>query len=329
MNFVNKGDFIELFTKFKQRGIKFFLSKFTLNSKKRTQSTFGAQKVEGANWWIIPEVKQRENIRISGNKDKTFDEYLVEYYLKEGKNLKLLSVGCGVGNREIRFAESGIFEEVIGIDLSFDLIEEAQKKVLNKKLKNIWFKQADFYKYHLESNYFDIILFHSSLHHFKQIDQIAKRISEALKTNGLLILNEYIGKNRLQFSKDRLSEMNKLLKTIPKEYKSRHLTGFTKKRIYSPGLIRMIVSDPSEAVESETIQPVIHNHFDIIEEKKIGGDLLMMVLKDIAYHFVDPDDKTSKDVLYKLFEEEDRYLKNTKYADFIFGVYRKKMMFKT
>jgi hypothetical protein len=153
---------------------------------------------------------------------------------------------------------------------------------------------------------------------------IAQRISKALKPNGYLVLNEYVGKNRLQFSKEQVRKMNRLLAVIPDQYRTRYLTNQLKKKVYAPGLLRMIISDPSEAVESETIRPNIHNYFSVLEERKIGGDLLMMVLKDISHHFVGEIDSSRKQVLEQLFQEEDRYLKETENADFIFGVYQKK-----
>ena len=85
----------------------------------------------------------------------------------------------------------------------------------------------------------------------------------------------------------------------------------------------MLISDPSEAVESESIIPVIHSWFEVLEEKRIGGDLLMMVLKDIAHHFIS-EDTEAKPVLERLFEEEDKYLMHAATPNFIFGVYRKK-----
>jgi ubiquinone/menaquinone biosynthesis C-methylase UbiE len=324
MNLINKGDFLELLTKGKQRGTSYFISKITLNEKKRTKSTFSLPDIESSNWWIIPEMKQRENEKISGSVDKTFDRHLTENYCQGKKNLKLLSVACGVGNREIRLAESGHFNEVLGIDLSPDFINDANKKVAEKKLQNISFKQADFYSFPLEADYYDVILFHSALHHFKNIEQVAQRVIVAIKDDGLLVLNEYVGKNRLQFTSRQLSLMNKLLTHIPENYRRRYLTNVIKKKVYAPGLLRMVVSDPSEAVESETIMPVIHKYFKTVEEKKTGGDLLMMVLKDISHHFVNSDDQKGKQILKKLFEEEDQYLLDTEDADFIFGVYQKK-----
>ena len=324
MNLINKGDFLELLTKGKQRGPGYFISKMTLNEKERTKSTFSLPDIESSNWWIIPEMRQRENKKISGNPQKSFDWHLTENYCQGKKNLKLLSVACGVGNREIRLAESGHFDEVLGIDLSHDFINAANKTLAEKKLPNIRFEQADFYSFPLEANYYDIIFFHSALHHFKNIEQVAQRVIVALKDDGLLVLNEYVGRNRLQYTSQQLAAMDRLLAFIPENYRKRHLTNIVKKKVYAPGLLRMIVSDPSEAVESETIMPVIHEYFKVVEEKKTGGDLLMMVLKDISHHFVNNNDREAKQILQKLFAEEDQYLLDTENADFIFGVYQKK-----
>jgi 2-polyprenyl-3-methyl-5-hydroxy-6-metoxy-1,4-benzoquinol methylase len=324
MNLINKGDFLEAYTKVKQRGLKYFFKKLNFNSKKRTQSTFNPLGADGSNWWIIPEVRQRENEKLTGDSQKTFDIYLSEIYFQEKTELKLLSVACGVGNREIKLAESKHFCEVLGIDLSRESIQEANRKVGEKGLSNIQFEQADFYSFDLKEEYYDVIVFYSALHHFKNIESVAARISKALKNDGIVVLCEYVGKNRLQFSKDQVAEMNKLLNIIPKQYKTRYLTGYIKKAVYAPGLLRMIVSDPSEAVESESIIPVIHSRFEVLEEKNIGGDLLMMVLKDIAHHFISEDAK-AKSVLERLFEEEDKYLNGSANPDFIFGVYRKRV----
>ena len=122
MNLINQGDFLEAFTKVRQRGLNYFLRKMNLNSRKRTQSTFNPVEADGSNWWIIPEVIQRENEKLTGDSQKTFDIYLSEIYFQEKTGLKLLSVACGVGDREIRLAEDKHFSEVLGIDLSRELI---------------------------------------------------------------------------------------------------------------------------------------------------------------------------------------------------------------
>ena len=60
-----------------------------------------------------------------------------------------------------------------------------------------------------------------------------------------------------------------------------------------------------------------------MEEKKIGGDILHFVLKDIAHNFL----STSPEAvitLQRLFKTEDDYIASKKYSDFMFGIYQKK-----
>lgn len=45
----------------------------------------------------------------------------------------------------------------------------------------------------------------------------------------------------------------------------------------------MFVAEPLEYVESSQILPSIRNHFKILEEKPIRGNILMDVFKNIAH----------------------------------------------
>jgi len=54
MRYITQDDFIETFSKLKQRGLGFLLSKFSLNESKRTISAFNEWDIEGSNWWMIP-----------------------------------------------------------------------------------------------------------------------------------------------------------------------------------------------------------------------------------------------------------------------------------
>ncbi len=84
----------------------------------------------------------------------------------------------------------------------------------------------------------------------------------------------------------------------------------------------MIISDPSECVDSESILPTIYKHFNVIIEKPFGGNILMSTLKDISHHFIDTTIEKEA-ILNKIFEFEDNYLLEHK-SDFVFGVYELK-----
>ena len=84
----------------------------------------------------------------------------------------------------------------------------------------------------------------------------------------------------------------------------------------------MSVIDPSEAADSESIIPSIHKNFRIIEEKMLGWDITYLLFKDIAHNFM-KDDEETKQLLTKIFQMEDEYIKITGRSDAVFGIYQK------
>lgn len=242
----------------------------------------------------------------------------------EGKtNLKLLSLGSGVCSHELKFASYANFEEIVCVDFAQNRLNEAKEIAIKNNLNNIHFVCSDINTY-IENkiNCFDIVLFHSSLHHFKNVHfLIQNQIFAMLKKNGKLIINEYVGKNRLQYSSEQLTAINLALDLIPAKHKKIYGTNVAKKKFHGLGLLRVILADPSECIESENILDAIHSSFKTIIEKSYGGNILAGLLKNIAHNFLTLDDE-KEDILNNLFTFEDNYLK-TNPSDFIFGVYEK------
>tara|TARA_Y100000766_G_scaffold120279_1_gene103338 strand:- start:26055 stop:27026 length:972 start_codon:yes stop_codon:yes gene_type:complete len=323
MKIITKDDFIDLFSKCKQRGIEYVLSKLTLNRLSRTKSSFNQSKIIHSNWWIIPLVRKRWNILITGKADKTYEEYMMTEVFQDKKKLKLLSIGSGSCSHEITLAKYDNFEEIVCVDLAQNRINEAKEIAKKLCLKKIKFVCEDIFKYKIEDDYYDIIFFHQSLHHIKKVDNFLKtKVSSWLKLNGNVVINEFVGENRMQLSKYQINTINKALEIIPIKYKSRFKTGHIKTKFYGSGILRMMLADPSECVDSSNIIKSLHKHFNPIVEKGFGGNIIMNVLKDISHHFVE-NNKEKEKILKKLFEFEDAYLKSNK-SDFVFGIYQKK-----
>ncbi|MGE0078111.1 MAG: class I SAM-dependent methyltransferase [Bacteroidales bacterium] len=321
MKLLTFEDTRDIYVKAIQRGSKFIFSKLSLSGKKRTQASFNNTKIDNSNWWIIPLVKERWNYLITGDSHLSYEEYISKKY-ENRKGLKLISIGSGVCSHELYFAKLNPSWEITCLDFSGELLQLAQKHAQNEGIGNIKFIETDIYEHTLPNNYYDIVLFHSSLHHFRNMNAFICKVSQAMADNGLLIINEYVGVNRIQYRKNQLAEINKCLLLIDKEYRKIFKTNLYKNRYYGSGIFRMIISDPSECVESENILPSIKHHFNTVEEKGYGGNLLMAVLKDISHHFIEINDKKKK-CLNNIFAYEDEYLKQNK-SDFILGIYQKK-----
>jgi len=320
--YVTADDFVDVIHKIKQRGFGFILSKLNMAGIKRTESTFDQTDYQSADWWIIPAVQQRWNLLVSGDKEVDYKEYLVRDFLKDKKELRLLSLGSGSCHHEMELAKHANFDQVVCVDITPKRLQEAEARAKELGLTNMRFICDDVYNLDLEKQYFDIVFFHSSLHHFDKIAQFVKgTISEYLKTGGLLVIDEFVGATRLQFPKEQIVAINQAIKMIPKKYRTRYKSNLLKRRYFGSGLFRMILADPSECVDSASIIPAIHKNFETVAERPYGGNILMSALKDIAHHFVALDPE-KRQILEDLFEYEDTYMESHP-SDFIFGIYCK------
>lgn len=293
-----------------------------LTNLSRTRKSWSFDKNPPVHWWVIPEVKQRWNKIITGNPLTEYPEYVLKKYFSDRQNITLLSPACGTGTKEIRFASFEQINRIDAFDLSPIRIKAAQATAENSGFKKINYFVASMYTVDLNNNEYDIIMFDSSLHHFERLDKLIHRIKAALKPKGLLVINEFTGPNRFQWSKSQLKISNQLLKTLPVKYRKRWNSSHIKNKIHRPGILRMYLSDPSESIKSQTILPAIHKHLTVLEEKKIGGNILNLLFKDISHNFVNEIPETKK-LLNRLFTEEDDFLSKTGNSDFVFGIYQK------
>jgi len=105
---------------------------------------------------------------------------------KDANKLKILEVGCGVGNNLI-FAKWAFNFDIYGIDQSEKAIKIAQSIFNAKQLEYIYLKSGNILQLEFENNFFDVVVDRSALQHntIKDISQITSEIWRVLKVNGL------------------------------------------------------------------------------------------------------------------------------------------------
>lgn len=105
---------------------------------------------------------------------------------------KLLDLGCGSGWLSLYFADLGM--NVLGVDLSQEQINDANKLKLSRKMSNIEFLCSDFT--HWESGEykekFDAVFVNAFLHHLPEVEleMIFKKIASVLKSGGKVFMYE-------------------------------------------------------------------------------------------------------------------------------------------
>ena len=322
MPLLTADDFRETLAKLRQRGLPFLLSKLRPSALARTRSAFDDPALRAANWWQVPAVRRRWNQRMTGDPARPYEPYVAGKYLASRSGLRLLSLGSGAASHELAFARLPQFAEVRCVDIAARLLAQAAATARAEGLTNFRTEVTDVNALALAPAAYDVVLFHSALHHFVDVPGVLARVRQALRPAGLLVLNDYVGPARLQWTAAQLAETNRILREVlPARLRVRYLSRQLKTHVSGPGHLRMRLADPSEAPESDRIVPALRQHFEALEETGLGGNLLTLVLKDIAHHFVDESDAEAQQLLEELFRLEDAFLESHP-SDLLFGVYR-------
>ena len=323
-NLVNAGDFIRLYEKFRQGYGTRILSMFNRERMGRVKAAWQHTGHPPKHWGSIPAVKRRWNALITGDSDLPPPPYVARKYFTAAKPLNALSVGCGTGRNEIRWAKTGVFQHIEAFDLSAERIEAARRYAEEEGLaEQVHFFTADMYHLKVLEAHYDVILAENALHHFTPLAEAIARLDRMLKPGGYFILRDFVGPSRFQWTPRQLEVVEALLTLLPEHYRTRWGTGSVKRRFYRPGRLSMLLSDPSEAAESASILPLLRLQFDNVEHHDLGGTILQLVFDDIAHHFLN-DDETTQALLDLCFHTEDVLLATgVVTSDFAFSIFRK------
>jgi ubiquinone/menaquinone biosynthesis C-methylase UbiE len=321
MRLIAADDFRDIYFKIKQRGWSFFLSKFHPVAKSRAKSAFNTQRQVGADWWDIPAVNRRWNQLITGDPETSYHSMIVQDLLAGERDLSMLSLGCGQGHNEFLFAEYDTFNRIVGLDIAENSIAQANEEASRRDYSHLSFQIADVNELVSKGEKYDVVLFNASLHHFKNVDNVLRElVPQFLKKNGYVIVNEYVGPDRNQFSQEQIDAINLCIQKIPDKYLTRFKTNAFKRSFSGPGILRMILADPSECVDSSNILPAFQKHYTPVLFRPYGGNIAPYVLKDITHHFIN-ETLESLEVLEMVFRSDDEWMQNHP-SDYIFGVYQ-------
>ena len=319
MPLITYSDIIEFREKLYLKGLHFFLGKFNFSAMKRARNHWNSGYMPPDNWWNIPAVRERWNKKITGHSEQNYIEYVTTKYVKPmNRACSMLSIGCGTGSQEIEFALQPYFDTIDALDLAENNIVYAREHAAQKGLSNLHFFCSSLQDFKPQKKY-DLILFHSSLHHINGVSEVLPEIKQMLKEDGILVIHEYVGPNRIAWTPSQLELVNQILGQIPFGYRTYYGSRKIKKKQTAPGTLRMILSDPSEAVDSSSIRKALLQNFKPLEEKEYGGNILAPLLKGISHHFI-TETKETQSLLMDFFKKEDIFIQNTP-SDHLFGVY--------
>jgi 2-polyprenyl-3-methyl-5-hydroxy-6-metoxy-1,4-benzoquinol methylase len=322
-NLVNRHDVTRLTRKLRRLEAGRVLAKLRIRGQARVVAHWADIDPSMQEWWAIPAVQRRWNTFASGDPAVTFPMHVARTHLAERSGLRALSLGCGTGGNEINWARLGVFDQIVGVDISPERIEAANAEAKRQGLAgNLVFRVADAHELIKANERYDVVLGLHSLHHFDRLDATMVHVAQLVDPDGgLLVVDEFVGPTRFQWTSAQLAAANRLLGQLPAE-RRRMADGRVKRRAIRPSRMAMILDDPSEAVDADRLVPAIRANFDVVEELPYGGTVLHVALSGIAQNFLGDDAQTAA-LLDLCFRAEDEALPELGH-DFAFMVCRPK-----
>lgn len=271
--------------------------------------------------WEVPAVQARWRRMVTGNDRIGFYDHFFSKYMN-GQSPRVLSLACGPGETEIRIAKTGSVRRIDGYDISRERIDFATARSREEGVGEIaFFHVADVLKTGIREDSYDVVLAEGALHHFTPLHAVYDKIFRALKGGGYLVINDFVGPTRFQWTDRQLEAANSILRALPARYRTRR-DGTPKPEIFRPSRLSMIVGDPSEAVDSSGIMPKVRERFEVVEERGYGGAILHILLAGIAHNFLGQDSQTES-ILQAIFALEDALMSSGEIdSDYAFAVLR-------
>jgi len=245
------------------------------------------EKREKVDWSGIKLNHEYYNYLVCGDPKTHYLQYFIHKYIT--KPISVLSLGCGNGNLERALLSFQLpYSKIHGIDINPDLTRFADHEASRLGYKNVTYSTADLNILSLPYDKYDLIIFFHSLHHIENLEGVVENVKKSLTHEGILLVVDFIGPTRFQWTDQQLKLTNELLDLLHPSLKINLREANLDKpkdKVTRPEVDEVISSDPSEAIRSGEIYELLKNNFIILEEKPMGGTLLSLLFSGIAGNF--------------------------------------------
>ncbi|XP_072013647.1 uncharacterized protein [Amphiura filiformis] len=125
---------------------------------------------------------------VSTGGPETTEAFVAMLNLKSGQ--RVLDVGCGIGGGDFYMAKQ-YGADVVGMDLSTNMIEIAMERVVHNNGLKVQFEMADVTKRNYPPETFDVVYSRDTILHIKDKPVLFKKFLTWLKPGGKLLISDY------------------------------------------------------------------------------------------------------------------------------------------
>lgn len=244
-------------------------------------------------WWRHPYVLRQVNERICGQRLPGWGggmHQLVKDFVGDDLPFERgISVGGGVGAKEMDVIDAGVVEHMTVFELSTVRIETGRELAEKRGLTDrVTFVHGDAFTAETTIGSYDLVHWDNSLHHMMDVPAAVAWSHALLRPGGLFYMYDFVGPSRFQWTPKMLSLATDIRRSLPDEYlvnPNKPSVAVSKVFAAPPSVESMIEKDPSEAADSERTLDAVRQTFPDAQIILTGGVVYSMALNDIIHHF--------------------------------------------
>lgn len=210
-----------------------------------------------AEWLAHPTVKERLTQLRDG---KTLEQWFIDKYLHKRPVARALGIGCGIAQFELGLLRLGVVEHYDLYDVSAVALETAMESARATGIADrVRVYLLDINHVSLDRYSYDLVTFISSLHHIADLEQVLRRLKDALKPEGILFASEYVGPDRFAYPEQDAAYAKKLFRALDPALRCPW------PELPQPNPVDVIAADPTESIHSSEIIPTLQRIFSTVE----------------------------------------------------------------
>ncbi|MEW6585927.1 MAG: class I SAM-dependent methyltransferase [Nitrospirota bacterium] len=269
-----------------ERAFETILYKEKLSRTKKAWDSFQTEARNNGrkkHWWDSPVIMEHCQKLVSGDPKINIYQFLKKNFVPAPFS-KGLSICSGAGEFERGLIESGICKSVDAYEIAEERVREGIAAAREKNYAIDFFVE-DVNSASFKKGAYDAFFSWSALHHILNLEGVCRNVADALKPGGLVAAQEFIGPNQFQWTDKQLEVMNGILTILPERLRTNPATGEVIATLERPTIASMNSTDPSEAIRSGDIIPVLRQFFDIKTIRYFGGSVFNFLFNEIIGNF--------------------------------------------
>ena len=213
-----------------------------LSKTKSAWNDFHAGKAASKKyWWDSPVILGHCQKLVTGDPAMNIYQFLKKSFIPESFK-RGLSICSGSGEFERGAIDNEICKHIDAYEIAEARVNEGVR-LSKEKGHAIDFYMEDANRALFKSNHYDIFFSWAALHHIENLEGVCRNVSNALKENGLLVVQEFIGPNQFQWTDRQLEIANKVLSILPERLRINPETGEVISRVKRPTIAEMNITD--------------------------------------------------------------------------------------